>query len=58
LKDFFTNKSNLSIAATSKNKNKPSIKLLERLGFEFSKEIEYEKEKCKVFILKKEKFIS
>ena len=58
MKDFFTNKSNLSIAAISKNKNKPSIKLLERLGFEFSKEIEYEKEKWKVFILKKEKFIS
>ena len=58
LKYFFNNKSNLSIAAISKNKNKPSIKLLERLEFEFSKEIEYEKEIWKVFILKKEKFIS
>jgi len=56
LKYFFNNKSNLSIAAISKNKNKPSIKLLERL--EFSKEIEYEKEIWKVFILKKEKFLS
>jgi len=56
LKYFFTNKSNLSIAAIIKNKNKPSLKLLERL--EFSKEIEYEKEIWKVFILKKEKFLS
>ena len=58
LKYFFTNKSNLSIAAIIKNKNKPSLKLLERLEFEFSKEIEYEKEIWKVFILKKEKFLS
>ncbi|MDA7717335.1 GNAT family N-acetyltransferase [Flavobacteriaceae bacterium] len=58
LKYFFNNKSNLSIVAISKNKNKPSIKLLERLEFEFSKEIKYEKEIWKVFILKKEKFLS
>ena len=56
LKYFFTNKSNLSIAAI--NKNKPSIKLLERLEFEFFKEIEYEKEIWKVFILKKEIFLA
>jgi len=58
LENLFVKKDILKVAAISKNDNKPSLKLLEKLGFEFSREIKYEKELIQVFILSKNKFLA
>ena len=58
LKNLFEKKDNFKVAAISKNDNKPSLKLLEKLGFEFSGEINYEKELIQVFILSQNKFLA
>ena len=57
LENLFVKKDILKVAAISKNDNKPSLKLLEKLGFEFSREINYEKELIQVFILSRNKFL-
>ena len=57
LENLFVKKDILKVAAISKNDNKPSLKLLEKLGFEFSNEIDYGKEKIKVFILSRSNFL-
>ena len=57
LENLFEKKDNFKVAAISKNDNKPSLKLLEKLGFEFSREINYEKELIQVFILSHNKFL-
>ena len=58
LENLFVKKDILKVAAISKNDNKPSLKLLEKLGFEFSREIKYEKELIQVFILSQNKFLA
>lgn len=58
LKNLFVKKDILKLAAISKNDNKPSLKLLEKLGFEFSREIEYEKKLIQVYILSRNKFLA
>ena len=57
LENLFVKKDISKVAAISKNDNKPSLKLLEKLGFEFSREINYEKELIQVFILSRNKFL-
>jgi RimJ/RimL family protein N-acetyltransferase len=57
LQNLFAKKDILKVAAISKNDNKPSLKLLEKLGFEFSREIEYKKESIQVFILSGSNFL-
>jgi RimJ/RimL family protein N-acetyltransferase len=57
LENLFVKKDISKVAAISKNDNKPSLKLLEKLGFEFSREINYEKELIQVFILYRNKFL-
>ena len=58
LENLFVKKDILKVAALSKNDNKPSLKLLEKLGFEFSREIKYEKELIQVFVLTRKKLIT
>ena len=58
LENLFVKKDILKVAAISKNDNKPSLKLLEKLGFEFSREIKYKKELIQVFVLTRKKLIT
>ncbi len=58
LENLFVKKDILKVAAISKNDNKPSLKLLEKLGFEFSREIKYEKELIQIFVLTRKKLIT
>ena len=58
LENLFVKKDILKVAAISKNDNKPSLKLLEKLGFEFSNEIEYKKESIQIFVLTRKKLIT
>ena len=58
LENLFVKKDILKVAAISKNDNKPSLKLLEKLGFEFSREIKYKKELIQVFVLTRKKLIN
>ena len=58
LENLFIKKDILKVAAISKNDNKPSLKLLGKLGFEFSREIEYEKELIQVYFLSRKKFLA
>jgi len=58
LQNLFISKDILKVAAVSKKDNKPSIKLLKKLGFEFSNEIEYKKESIQIFVLTRKKLIT
>ena len=58
LKDLFNKQPKLNIAAICKSNNEPSIKLLEKIGFNYKYDAEIEGDQLRVYDLIKENFMN